>query len=159
MAATVIILEDTDITGFENGIIAHGVNCMGAMGSGVALAISKKWPVIRELFLKAPKGQQMLGTTHIIRIDDNLQIANMYTQVYYGNDGAKYASLEAVDKCVNDVLTYAQSMDIANVYFPLIGCLRGGLDWDSEVFPVINKRAEQHNSSLTINICKYKEKI
>ena len=157
MAALIRILENTDITSFDKGVIGHGVNCQHAMGSGVALAISRKWPIVRHAFMQAPKGAEMLGTTHIIRINDDLSIANMYTQVFYGNDGKKYADIKAIEKCVNDLFSYAESMGFCDIFIPQIGSKRGGLDWDTEVFPVINKCVQQRSVTMTLNICQYKE--
>lgn len=41
-----------DITTATRGIVVHGVNCQGVMGSGVALAIRTKWPQIFESYKK-----------------------------------------------------------------------------------------------------------
>jgi len=35
-----------DVTTVTKGVVAHGVNCQGAMGSGVAGAIRRKWPSV-----------------------------------------------------------------------------------------------------------------
>ncbi len=149
-----IEFENRDITTVTHGIVGHGVNCSHGFGSGVAGAIKKRHPIVRKRFMDMPSGAKMLGTTHIIVINDDLTYANLYTQVNYGYDGKKYADLDAVKKCLYDLFMYATTMDITDVYLPQIGCKRGGLDWDTQVFPVINSLAEQFKQ-LKITICIY----
>jgi O-acetyl-ADP-ribose deacetylase (regulator of RNase III) len=76
-----------NITTVTRGLIVHGVNCMGEMNSGVALALKEKWPEVYDLYIKMPTGKDMLGTTHVIRLGAGLYVANCYTQFQYGYDG------------------------------------------------------------------------
>lgn len=128
-----------DVTDVALGIIAHGVNCQHAMGSGVAGAIKKKWPIVYEKFMEAPKGKTMLGTVDLIAVttDDSLFVANCYTQNFYGYGGGRYADPEAVAKCLYTVFRLADGLTLP-VYMPKIGCGLGGLDWEADVLPSIN---------------------
>lgn len=88
-----------DVTAPIKGIIGHGVNCQGVMGSGVALAIRNKFPKAYAEYLalcarKEP--EELLGTTQLVQITDDLYVANMFTQLNFGGDGKVYASLDAV---------------------------------------------------------------
>ena len=47
-----------DITTERHGLIIHGVNCQGVMGSGVALAIRNKWPVVYDEYKKHRQGSR-----------------------------------------------------------------------------------------------------
>lgn len=127
-----------DITTIKEGIIAHGVNCQRRMGSGVAKAIKEKWPIVYERYMETPKGRDMLGTAHIINVDVNLFVANCYTQEFYGNDGKRYASIEAIDAALQAVFAYAEIMELP-IYLPKIGAGLGGLDWETEVAPIIEQ--------------------
>lgn len=142
------IIND-DITLVKSGVIAHGVNCQGAMGSGVAKAIKEKWPVIFDEFKKQSTGKQMLGKAHVIPVDKGLWVANCYTQLYYGRDGKRYASLEAIQESLGKVFAFANQNSIV-VSMPKIGCGLGGLHWDKEVFPVIGEMASQYD--ITVHI-------
>lgn len=130
---------ECDITTVERGIIAQGVNCQHAMGSGVALAILRKWPEVREAYMRNLSGGQMLGTTHIINVgrDDSLWVANCYTQEYFGSDGKMYASVEAIHNALAFVFEHARIYELP-VYLPKIGAGLGGLDWELDVEPIIN---------------------
>lgn len=105
------------------------------MGSGVALAIKNKWPIVYESYMDMPSGKEMLGQTHIIHVAEGLYVANCYTQLNYGYDRVKYADVDSVKECVRSCYNFADSNEYT-ISTPLIGSDRGGLDWDTEVEPI-----------------------
>lgn len=129
----------------EQGIIAHGVNCQGAMGSGVAICIRQKWPVVYQRFMESPKGRDALGSTVMVNVSPHLYVANCYTQEYYGADGRKYADLNAVKQCLRTVFTHANNMK-CTLWLPKIASDRGGLSWENEVLPEIQSLSDEFNS-------------
>lgn len=137
-----------DVTMIEHGIIAHGVNCQGVMGSGIAKAIRNKWPVVFTEYSKEPTGPEMLGLIAMVYIADNLFVANCFTQEFYGKDGKKYASIDAVEKCLIECVFFSKTLALP-LYMPKIGCGLGGLDWSREVEPIVNNLAQQ----IEINVC------
>jgi len=122
-----------DITTATTGIVAHGVNCQKKMGSGVALAIKNKWPIIYEVYMDS---KSTLGMVDTIEVGDLLYVANCYTQDECGTDQKKYASPSAIRTALMSVYEFAEQYGI-DVQLPKIGSDRGGLDWDTEVFPII----------------------
>lgn len=88
-----------DVTAPIKGIIGHGVNCQGAMGSGVAAAIRSKFPKAYTEYMalcSQKEPEELLGTTQLVKITDDLYVANMFTQLNFGHDGKVYASLDAI---------------------------------------------------------------
>ncbi len=89
-----------DVTAPIRGIIGHGVNCQGVMGSGVALAIRNKYPVVFEKYKEfcdaAASPEMLLGQVQLVEIQPDLYVANMFTQLSFGRDGQAYASREAL---------------------------------------------------------------
>mgnify|MGYP005867416451 CR=1 FL=1 len=135
-----------DITEEDSGVIVHGVNCQGVMGSGVALAIRKKWPEVYEDYKSLcdriePK-TQLLGLNNLVPIDSDLLIVNAFTQLNYGKDGKKYASLNAIEDCMNKLSTTLNRESIGTVKMPMIGCGLGGLDWN-DVLRAIKKELNE----------------
>ena len=146
-----------DITTVESGVVAHGVNCQLKMGSGVALAVRKKWPIVYESYMASPSGVKMLGTAHMINIHpafDDLFVVNCYTQNFYGYGGGKYADIDAVEESLTSVFDIAYTHEL-DVYLPKIGAGLGGLDWESEVLPIIERIDTAYNNKLTIHICEW----
>lgn len=128
------------------GIVAHGVNCQGKMASGVAKDIRAKWPIVYEAYMEAPKGGAMLGTCHLIAVNhqDSLWVANCYTQQFYGYGGGKYADSESVERSLENAAVYADIYGLP-IFMPRIGCGLGGLDWDKDVLPALERITEKYN--------------
>ena len=144
---------EKDLTTVGMGIVAHGVNCQHKMGSGVAKAIREKWPTAYNVYMAEPKGKAMLGTANMIAVgdlNDQLWVANCYTQVFYGYGGGQYADADAIERSIGQV---AQWADIYNlpIFMPKIGCGLGGLKWE-DVLPGV-ERINENNNRVTIYIC------
>lgn len=100
----------------------------------------------------------MLGAAHIINVDpasSKLYVANCYTQEFYGNDGKRYADLDAVCESLQAVFEYADSHQL-DVYLPKIGTGLGGLSWNDEVKPTLQKLDEDFERVETY-VCIYGE--
>lgn len=105
-----------DVTTPIKGIIGHGVNCQGVMGSGVALAIRKKFPKAYEEYIQLcseKKPEELLGTVQMVKITDELYIANLFTQLNFGGDGGVYASLDAIKNAVYDMCWHRDNYVVA----------------------------------------------
>lgn len=112
------------------GIIVHGCNCQGAMGSGVAKAIRAKWPVAYERYKEYEGAYGLrLGCLVPVQISDDLIILNALTQEHYGGGGYRYVSYDAVEECFKKVIGWARGNKMP-VNFPLIGAGLGGGDWE-----------------------------
>lgn len=145
-----------DITTVDVGIVAHGVNCSGAMNSGVAKAIRNRWPLAYEHFMKHPKGRGVLGDAEFVYIpEEEVIVANCYTQVFYGYGGGKYADPAAIKRAMTQVLHIAD-LQCQHVYIPKIGCGLGGLNWEKDVRPIIDTLAEPY-TRINIYVCDLPE--
>jgi O-acetyl-ADP-ribose deacetylase (regulator of RNase III) len=122
-----------DITGAKQSVIAHGVNCAGGFGSGVAGAIKKNHPVVCAAYLA--HSPRILGTCQFVSYNNQVWV-NAYTQQNYGNDGKQYADLEAVANCLVEIAEYMHDLSIVDIAIPKIGCGLGGLKWDDVILLV-----------------------
>lgn len=139
----------SDITNETDGCLLQGVNTLGYMNSGLAKAIRAKWPEVYEQFKANGTGKQLLGTIHILDITDDLKIINGYTQEKCGNDGAIYADVQSVDSVIRKACLYAHLYDV-QLKTVKIGCGLGGLDWENDVKPVIEKYEAFYNVEVWI---------
>ena len=124
-----------DVTTANSGIIAHGVNCQGVMGSGVALAIKNKFPAVYQLYSDLCEDTRAFSDTKVLlgrvqhcKINDELYVANCFTQDFYGKDGKQYASYDADRICIGNLFQAARILELP-IYMPKIGCGLGGLEW------------------------------
>lgn len=108
-----------DVTAPVRGIIGHGVNCQGVMGSGVALAIRNKYPVVFEKYKEfcdaAESPEQLLGQVQMVEIQPDLYVANMFTQLSFGRDGQAYASSEALIAALHRLRLKRQDMIVERI--------------------------------------------
>lgn len=142
-----------DVTTVERGIVLHQVNCLGVMGSGVALAIKNKWPKVYERYaeLHAQYSFQpwkLLGKPQIVTIDEGLSVANLFGQYDCGAGQrfTEYGSLAISFFDLNDILYHYE-----DIYIPYkMGCDRGGGDWN-----IVSNMIETllDNDERTIYIC------
>lgn len=111
-------------------IIAHGCNCRGGFGSGVAGQIAKLYPEVRYSYLNKYNfsGWTLGEVQFVVTNDGKYTIANMATQEKYGYDGGTYVSYEAVRECLETVLDFAEESG-GHISFPRFGSGLAGGDW------------------------------
>ncbi len=144
---------------FKIGVVVHGVNCQGRMGSGVALAIRNEYPEAYNRYMMLCKNTtdkaKLLNTSQFVTINEQLVVGNLFTQVNYGYDGKKYADLQAIKRTLEDSVKMARAYNLP-LYTPLIGSKRGGLDWNRDVKPVVEHLAVKY-SDVQINVVTFTE--
>jgi O-acetyl-ADP-ribose deacetylase (regulator of RNase III) len=126
-----------DVTTVTIGIVGHGCNCKGLMGSGVAFAIRRKWKKAYNEYNRLCKNysmntKEMLGMTQMVKVNDDITVANCFTQDTYGNDGKVYADVNAVLESIENVFAYANLHNLP-VYIPKIGTGLGGLNFENDI--------------------------
>lgn len=122
--------EDSNICDVTSGMIIHGCNAQGVMGSGVAKQLRHKYPEIYDYYVEfIDNNVPPLGKVNFVAVTQNLIIANCITQKYYGRDGGKYVSYSALQNCFITVNECCKQESITEVHIPyLIGAGLGGGD-------------------------------
>ena len=125
--------ERSDLFTSEAQIIAHGCNCRGAMGSGVAKIVRAKYPSVYHAYQHehATNGLE-LGQVQFVRITDVEQtpryIANCMTQDAYGTY-ARQINYEAMYVCLEKLHKFAKQEGIREIAIPKIGAGLAGGSW------------------------------
>lgn len=116
------------------GVIIHGCNSHGVMGSGVALAVKNKYPGAYELYREqcieskdAPA--LLLGSVIVYEVNDDLLVANMITQKDFGTH-KRQVNYGAIARGFDDLEEYYANMPGLVFHFPKIGAGLGGGDWE-----------------------------
>lgn len=128
-----------DLLTVLHGVICHQTNCLGAMGSGIALSIQHKWPGVfaayQELCAKYPGSRSimLLGTCQLIPASKDLLVANIFGQHNYGRFGI-YTNYRAVTEAFQNLKSQIATLtDVASrpkVHIPFkMGCGLAGGDW------------------------------
>lgn len=159
-----------DVTKVTHGIVAHGCNCQGVMGSGVALAIKRKWPSAFDAYVRLCEthnySKELLGMVSYVEVEREERettwegvpggireviVANVFTQQHFGRAGIVYADLEAIAQGLAHVFIEGLQRN-RPIYIPKVGCGLGGLKWDTQVGPVVERLANMY-PSVAIYIC------
>jgi O-acetyl-ADP-ribose deacetylase (regulator of RNase III) len=134
---------NSNITEVTHGVVVHGCNAQGVMGSGVAKQLRAKYPEIYVDYLnhiESCKKDKMpvLGFVVYTQVSKDLHIANAITQEFYGRDGKQYIDYTAVLYALMRTARYANALQ-AQVHVPyLIGAGLGGGD-EKTILEIIEK--------------------
>ena len=146
------------IFNIEADAVVNTVNCKGVMGKGLALEFKKRFPeMYKEYRRKCEEGEIRIGYIHLYeirqkRIDSPFKfILNFPTKkdwrhkskTEYIEEGLKYFR-----KYVADYLRRG----IKTVVFPKLGCQHGGLNWEKEVKPLMEKYLENLDLNIYISL-------
>lgn len=127
-----------DITKTDCRIIAHGVNTQNVMGSGVALALFKKWPRVKawyhdffEEFDPGENGEKFLGKIDEVLVNRQTGqvVVNCFTQQYFGGGDQRYLSYDALVSCMSKLYMNCEWHKVNEVAIPKIGCGLAGGSW------------------------------
>ena len=119
--------KTADVTTATEQVVAHGVNCTGHFGSGVAGAIKRNHPYVRDQYLSLT--EHVLGTCQFVEYNDQIWV-NAHTQQDKGYDGEQYADLNSVAYCLVEIDNYMHEHNLHTIAMPKIGTGLGGLNWD-----------------------------
>jgi len=116
-----------DLTKITRGYIAHGVNCQGVMGAGVAKALALTHPDLPIFWKQRCQGEDRAvpGKCYPFEVSPQLTVYNLTTQEFYGRMGR--ATPEWVKMAVKDLEAYHQTDD--PIFIPPIASGYGGLNW------------------------------
>ena len=140
-----VVFTSGDI--FEQGpkALAHGCNCAGAMGKGIAKEFKRRWPkMFKEYRRRCAVGEFYLGDVFVWK-ENGWTIFNLGTQKTWTTK----ANPNAIEQSLRRMLDLAKQMDVRQIDLPRIGAGLGGLDWEV-VREVIEKVAT--SSPITLRV-------
>ena len=109
--------------------LAHGCNCQGSMGAGIAVGFRQRYPAMYEEYrrrCKATPRQFNPGDVLLWKDEQQPWVFNLATQENYWRSRATY---EAVEQALCTMRTLADAEDISSIAIPHIGAGYGGLSW------------------------------
>ena len=142
-----IVYVKGDIFESDEKFIAHGCNCSGGFGSGVAKLIADKYPKVREDYLLIhDRFGWDLGMVRSVSVGDGSgrEIANCATQERYGKpDCGPYVSYPAIRQVIQKLVKlWPQGFAI-----PKIGAGLAGGNWD-----IISKIIEEESVDVEVRV-------
>jgi O-acetyl-ADP-ribose deacetylase (regulator of RNase III) len=130
-----MLLEENDLplevrTGdlFEDAglpSLAHGCNCAGSMGRGIAVEFRRRWPAMYQAYRReCNEGRFRPGDVFVWEADERT-IFNLGTQPVPGPS----ARLSYIEAALRQAVRIAESKAIPVIGMPRIGAGYGGLQW------------------------------
>lgn len=136
-----LIHVNGDLFTSDAHILAHGCNCRGGFGSGVAGIVARLYPEARKAYLEKYKTERWtLGEVQFVEIHPDRIVANLATQDTFGGLG-RHVSYDAIDDCFVTLLEYAKA-GAYTVAIPRIGAGLAGGSWP--VIESIIREVVQH---------------
>lgn len=121
--------KEGDLFQTDCDIIAHGCNCRGGYGSGVAYTMSRDYPKARDMYLeKFEEDGWNLGDVQFVLQRDGKYIANCATQYNYLPRGPRHANYDAIEECMGKVKDFAKHKGLS-IAMPKIGAGLAGGEW------------------------------
>jgi hypothetical protein len=118
----------------EKVIIAHIVNNEKKMGAGFVIPLMKKFPTLKEQYIKAsekyPK-EDLLGKVFYYKEEDNVIVANMFAQdgVGYNTDILHPLRYDALELCMLNTALMVKAKDVKQILAPKLGRGLAGGNW------------------------------
>jgi O-acetyl-ADP-ribose deacetylase (regulator of RNase III) len=122
-----------NVLNVEKGIIVHGVNCKGVMGSGIAKEVKERYPELYRVYKSYCSGisaNYLLGDILPYHVNPDKIIINAFTQLHYGGDECRYVSYDAIEQCFSKINRFCAHLHRLPICFPKIGAGLGGGNWD-----------------------------
>lgn len=133
---------------------AHGCNCAGAMGKGIALQFRKIFPQMYMQYSSLCKENKFgIGDVFVYHYKNGV-IYNLGTQKSWKDR----AHLEYIDISLREMMVMAQKEGIKEIALPAIGAGLGGCLW-GEVKGTINKIASLYPLVDLYIVERYKDKV
>ncbi|PJZ48005.1 phosphatase [Leptospira saintgironsiae] len=137
-----------DLSGVFN--YAHGCNCAGAMGKGIALQFRKRFPLMYEEYkLLCSKKQFGLGDVFVYEYEQGV-VFNLGTQTTWKSK----ADLNAIGDAICKMFEEALKRNINKIAMPKIGAGLGGLMWN-DVKKIIENSSDQYPDIALVIVENY----
>ena len=134
---------------YEAVALAHGCNCQGSMGAGIAKTFRERYPEMYEEYRERCKAEPRafnLGDCWLWKADGRPWVFNLGTQEGYWRSRASY---EAIEAALQKMREQADAVRIKVVAMPRIGVGYGGLSW-KKVRAIIERVFEGWSSTLVV---------
>jgi O-acetyl-ADP-ribose deacetylase (regulator of RNase III) len=108
---------------------AHGCNCQGSMGAGIAVTFRQRYPDMYTQYralCKAEPRQFNLGDVFLWKAVEQPWVFNLGTQEGIWRARASY---EAIEQALGKMRTLADAEGVTSIGIPRIGVGYGGLSW------------------------------
>lgn len=134
-------------------VIVNTVNTVGVMGKGIAADFKKYYPdMFVEYKRRCLNNELMIGDLFLYKTS-NKWILNFPTKKHWRSP----SKVEYIEIGLKKLVEKASRLQITDIAMPKLGCGNGGLDWENEVKPIVEKYLEK--SPINVSIYEFDKDI
>ncbi|OJF94697.1 macro domain-containing protein [Alkalibacterium sp. 20] len=116
-------------------VIVNTVNTVGVMGKGIAKKYKQLYPDMYKQYREyCEQGLLDIGKLWLYK-DENKWILNFPTKKHWRNP----SKIDYIEKGLKKFVSTYEEKGIYSISFPQLGTGNGGLDWETEVKPLVDK--------------------
>lgn len=139
-----LVYVEQDIFQSPAQVLVNTVNTVGVMGKGIAKRFKTVYPQMYIDYRKyCENGSLDIGKLWLYK-SENKWVLNFPTKKHWRNP----SKIEYIEKGLQKFVDTYQDKGITSISFPQLGCGNGGLDWEEQVKPLM----EKYLKNLPINV-------
>lgn len=146
MVSMIKYLNKTVFNSNCDGLV-NTINCVGAMGAGLALEFALRYPDVEKQYEEDCKNKKVrIGEIITYKTKDCLVI-NFPTKFHW-----KYPSkLKWIADGLDYMAVHYKEWNVKSIAIPPLGCNNGGLDFKNKVLPLIEEKLK--NVEIDVYVC------
>ncbi len=127
-------------------VIVNTVNTVGVMGKGIAADFKKYYPdMFEEYKVLCDNGTFDIGNLFLYKTP-NKWVLNFPTKKHWRGK----STLEYIEKGLEQLVRDSTKLQITDIAMPKLGCGNGGLKWESQVKPLVEKYLKKAPINVSI---------
>jgi len=131
-------------------VLVNTVNTVGVMGKGLAKEFKRLYPDMFKTYQKfCEEGLLRVGKLQVYKTP-NKWVLNFPTKANWRHP----SKLEYIEQGLEKFVANYERLGIKSVAFPMLGCGNGGLSWEEEVKPMMEKYLKDLPIEIFIHIAK-----
>ena len=130
-----ITYVDYNLFDSDAQVLVNTVNTVGVMGKGIPKEFKKRYPEMFERYKKICKaGRFKTGDLWLYKVpDSDRQILNFPTKKHWRGR----SKVEYIESGLEKFARTYEEKGITSISFPMLGSSNGGLDWETQVKPLM----------------------
>ena len=132
-------------------VFVNTVNTVGVMGKGLAKEFKRLYPEMFKTYQKfCEEGILTVGKLQVYKTA-NKWILNFPTKANWRSP----SKLEYIEQGLQKFVANYDRLGIQSIAFPMLGCGNGGLSWDDEVKPLMEKYLKHLPIEIFIHVARH----
>lgn len=130
------IVRQGDMMGSTMQTLINTINCVGVMGKGIALLFKEAYPeMFKDYQIRCQSKLVKIGQPYLFRISDARWILNFPTKDHWRNN----SNVEYIEEGLRYLADHYREWGITSLAVPPLGCGNGGLSWETQVQPLVQR--------------------